>query len=59
MLDLSTVNKDWTLFLDRDGVINHDKSPYTPNADEFEFYDGVVESISEVQQDLQVYFGSN
>lgn len=46
MLDLSTVNNEWTLFLDRDGVINHDKSPYTLNADEFEFYDGVVESIA-------------
>ncbi len=45
MLDLSTINKDWTLFLDRDGVINHDLSPYTLNAGQFEFYDGVVESI--------------
>lgn len=45
MLDLSKVNKEWTLFLDRDGVLNHDKSPYTLNADEFEFYDGVIAAI--------------
>lgn len=45
MIELSRINKEWTLFLDRDGVINHDKSPYTLNADEFDFYDGVVEAI--------------
>lgn len=45
MLDLSKINKGWSLFLDRDGVINHDKSPYTLNAGEFEFYDGVLEAI--------------
>ena len=45
MLDLKKINSDWSLFLDRDGVINHDKSPYTLNAGEFEFYDGVLEAI--------------
>jgi D-glycero-D-manno-heptose 1,7-bisphosphate phosphatase len=45
MLDLSKVNNEWSLFLDRDGVINHDKSPYTLNAGEFEFYEGVLEAI--------------
>jgi D-glycero-D-manno-heptose 1,7-bisphosphate phosphatase len=45
MLDLSKVNNEWTLFLDRDGVINHDKSPYTLNAGEFEFYEGVLEAV--------------
>jgi D-glycero-alpha-D-manno-heptose 1-phosphate guanylyltransferase len=45
MPDLNTINKEWSLFLDRDGVINHDKSPYTLNAGEFEFYDGVLEAI--------------
>ena len=24
-LDLTQINYDWTLFLDRDGVINHEK----------------------------------
>jgi len=45
MLDLTKINKEWSLFLDRDGVINHDKSPYTLNAGEFEFYDGVLDAI--------------
>lgn len=53
MIELSRINRDWTLFLDRDGVINRDKSPYTLNADEFEFYDGVVEAI----RALSVIFG--
>lgn len=40
-LELSKVNKSWTLFLDRDGVINHDKiGSYIFNASEFEFMDG-------------------
>ena len=43
--DIKEIDKTWTLFLDRDGVINHDKSPYTLNAGEFEFYDGVLEAI--------------
>ena len=46
MLNLADINKEWTLFLDRDGVINKDKSPYTLNADEFEFYPGVPEAIA-------------
>ena len=45
MIDLKAINKEWSLFLDRDGVINHDKSPYTLNAGDFEFYDGVLEAI--------------
>jgi histidinol-phosphate phosphatase family protein len=46
MLNLSDINAQWTLFLDRDGVINKDKSPYTLNADEFEFYPRVPEAIA-------------
>lgn len=45
MLDLKSIDKEWSLFLDRDGVINHDKSPYTLSAGEFEFYDGVLDAI--------------
>lgn len=48
MLDLTTINKSWTLFLDRDGVINEDKSPYTLNAEQFDFYNGVPEAISKL-----------
>lgn len=42
MLDLKQIDKGWTLFLDRDGVINHEKyQDYVYNYDEFMFYDGV------------------
>jgi histidinol-phosphate phosphatase family protein len=50
MLDLSKVDNSWTLFLDRDGVINDDKSPYTLNAEQFEFYQGVPEAIHELSK---------
>lgn len=40
-LDLTAINKSWTLFLDRDGVINVDKvGSYIFNADEFVFLPG-------------------
>lgn len=48
-LDLSAINKDWTLFIDRDGVINHEKKEdYILNTDEFEFYDGVPVAFKEL-----------
>jgi histidinol-phosphate phosphatase family protein len=56
MLDLTKIDKDWTLFLDRDGVINHDKSPYTLNAGEFEFYDGVLDAIKKFSGIFQHIF---
>jgi histidinol-phosphate phosphatase family protein len=43
---LSQVDKSWTLFLDRDGVINHEKKmDYIRNWDEFKFYDGVEKAL--------------
>ena len=46
-LDLKKINKDWTLFLDRDGVINHEKElDYILNWNEFKFYDQVLEAIA-------------
>lgn len=37
---LSNINPSWTLFLDRDGVINVEKNEdYVRNWDEFEFYE--------------------
>lgn len=46
MLDLNQINKKWTLFLDRDGVINHEKEQdYVYNYVEFIFYDGAVEAM--------------
>jgi len=46
MIDYSAINKSWTLFLDRDGVINEDKiGSYIFNRDEFIFMHGVKEAI--------------
>lgn len=46
-LDLHKIDNTWTLFLDRDGVINHEKhQDYIHTWDEFVFYDGVHEAMS-------------
>jgi len=46
MLDLKDIDQTWTLFLDRDGVINHDKdNDYIRNREEFRFYDDTLEAI--------------
>jgi histidinol-phosphate phosphatase family protein len=43
---MTQIDKDWTLFLDRDGVINHEKKmDYILNWNEFRFYDGVKEAL--------------
>jgi D-glycero-alpha-D-manno-heptose 1-phosphate guanylyltransferase len=45
-LKLENVDTSWTLFLDRDGVINYEKeNSYILNWDEFEFYPGVTKAI--------------
>jgi D-glycero-D-manno-heptose 1,7-bisphosphate phosphatase len=47
MLDLESIDKSWTLFLDRDGVLNHEKKDdYIRNWSEFRFYDGVKEALT-------------
>ncbi len=46
MIDLKNINKDWTLFLDRDGVINHEGSDtYVNSWEEFHFYEGVQDAF--------------
>ena len=46
MLPLDKINKDWTLFLDRDGVINHEElGKYINNWEAFKFYDGVTDAF--------------
>ena len=47
MINLSKIDKTWTLFLDRDGVINHEKHlDYIHTWDEFVFYEGAKEAIA-------------
>lgn len=46
---LNQIDKSWTLFLDRDGVINHRPiGDYVKNWDEFEFLPGVLEAIKKL-----------
>jgi len=41
------IDSTWTLFLDRDGVINHQiANDYVKRMDEFKFIDGVLESLA-------------
>ena len=45
-LNLAEIDKTWTLFLDRDGVINHEEHPkYVSTWEEFKFYDGAKVAI--------------
>jgi D-glycero-D-manno-heptose 1,7-bisphosphate phosphatase len=47
MLDLRVIDKSWTLFLDRDGVINREKEEgYILHFGEFAFYEGVKPALS-------------
>ena len=44
---MNNIDTSWTLFLDRDGVINHEKkASYIFNWEEFNFYDGVKEAMN-------------
>jgi len=46
LLDLPAIDRNWTLFVDRDGVINHEKKDtYIQNWRKFIFYDGVKEAF--------------
>lgn len=46
-LNLKEIDKSWTLFLDRDGVINHEKeNDYIRNWDEFIFYDDSLSALA-------------
>ena len=45
-LDLRNIDQEWTLFLDRDGVINYEKKDdYIRNWQEFKFYEGVTDAL--------------
>jgi D-glycero-D-manno-heptose 1,7-bisphosphate phosphatase len=46
-INFSKIDNTWTLFLDRDGVINHEKHlDYIHTWDEFTFYKGVLEAMA-------------
>lgn len=48
---LKDIDETWTLFIDRDGVVNHEKKEdYILNWDEFRFYDGVHEALRMLKQ---------
>lgn len=50
-LDLQLLNREWTLFLDRDGVINQEKHDhYILNPREFKFYEGVPEALARLSR---------
>ena len=43
------IDSTWTLFLDRDGVINHEKKDdYIRKPEEFIFYDGILEALNKL-----------
>ncbi|MFN8243458.1 MAG: HAD family hydrolase [Ferruginibacter sp.] len=47
MFSLSAIDASWTLFLDRDGVINHEKhKDYIHTWEEFRFYEGAKEAFA-------------
>jgi D-glycero-D-manno-heptose 1,7-bisphosphate phosphatase len=51
MIDLHCIDSTWTLFLDRDGVINVEKhEDYIHKWEEFHFYDGVKEALATFAQ---------
>ncbi len=44
---LKQIDKSWTLFIDRDGVINHEKQEaYVLSWEEFRFYDGTKQAMA-------------
>jgi len=57
MIDLKKIDKSWTLFLDRDGVINDEKHlAYINTWAEFKFYPGVKEAIKIFTQKFERIF---
>ena len=54
---LDNIDNSWTLFLDRDGVINHQNMDgYILTWDEFVFYDGVLEAMAIFKKQFQHTF---
>ncbi len=50
-VELKDLDRSWTIFLDRDGVFNHDKvGSYVFTPDEFRLYDGALEAIKTISE---------
>jgi D-glycero-alpha-D-manno-heptose 1-phosphate guanylyltransferase len=50
-LELNKIDNSWTIFIDRDGVINYEKKEdYILNWEEFRFYDGVKEALEQISK---------
>src|SRR5438045_5290470 len=46
MINYRAIDKSWTLFLDRDGVINGEKKDeYVLRLEEFVFFEGVLQAL--------------
>lgn len=46
MIPIEKIDKKWTIFLDRDGVINYEKhQDYIRTWEEFRFYEGAIKAI--------------
>lgn len=57
MIDLKKIDKSWTLFLDRDGVINDEKHmAYINTWQEFKFYPGVKDAIKKFAEKFGLIF---
>lgn len=51
MLHLQDIQPDWTLFLDRDGVMNHEmNNDYVKNLGEFDMYEESIKAIPLLNQ---------
>ncbi len=54
---LKSIDNSWTLFLDRDGVINHEiKDGYVLNWSEFVFYDDILKSLAQLASCFKYIF---
>ncbi|MDQ6757303.1 MAG: HAD-IIIA family hydrolase [Bacteroidota bacterium] len=57
MVDLKKIDKTWSLFLDRDGVINNEKyMDYINTWDEFKFFPGVKDAIKKFTEKFGYIF---
>jgi histidinol-phosphate phosphatase family protein len=55
MFDLQLIDKSWTLFLDRDGVLNYEqKDNYVLSWEQFRFLDGVKEALKIINDQFGV-----